>query len=119
MTLPVITTRSVPCGTCSECCRGDAIFLHPESGDDPSQYQTTQYAGRTILEHKPNGDCIYLVPGTGCGVHGRQPVVCREMDCRLLVDRLGEKFMQQRGMGRIVHAARRLRKNGVGSAGWW
>lgn len=107
-------TRVVPCGTCTECCRGDAIFLHPECGDDPSTYETEEYEGRLILKHKPNRDCIYL--DGGCTIHERRPVICREMDCRSLVDVIGEKKLNAMGMNRIVHAARRLRKNGIGSA---
>ena len=30
----------VPCGGCNECCRGDALSLHPEAGDDETQYVT-------------------------------------------------------------------------------
>jgi hypothetical protein len=109
-------TRPVPCGTCNECCRGDAIYLHPECGDDASQYKTVQYEGRTILDHHPNGDCIYLDRATGCTIHHRRPVVCRELDCRELVNQVGAKRLVAMGMDRLVYAARRLTKNGIGSA---
>ena len=54
MNLPIIEqrpTREVPCGTCNQCCRNDAIFIHPECGDDASQYETESYEGRIILKH--------------------------------------------------------------------
>ena len=34
-----------------------------------------------MLDHKPNGDCIYLGNG-GCTIHESKPRMCREMDCR-------------------------------------
>lgn len=114
--IDVRPTRSVPCGTCNECCRGDAIFLHPEHGDDASLYQTELYQGRVILAHKTNGDCIYLDRALGCTIHDRRPTICREFDCRALVDAVGAKKLAANGMGRLVHAARRLRKNGMGSS---
>lgn len=38
-----------------------------------------------MLDHKPNGDCVYLVE-EGCALHGThyKPQQCREMDCRRL-----------------------------------
>jgi len=109
-------TRTVACGTCNVCCRGDAIFLHPECGDDVSQYATVEYEGRTILDHQPNGDCIYLDRAKGCTIHARRPTVCRELDCRALVDVVGAAELTRMGMGDLVYAARRLRKHGIGSS---
>jgi len=113
MTLPVVQqrpTRFVPCGSCNECCRNDAIFMHPECGDDPATYETEPYEGRVILKHKDNGDCIYLDRATGCTIHERRPVVCRELDCRELVNLFGAKRLKEMGMGAIEYAARRLNK---------
>lgn len=90
--------------------------MHPECGDDASQYLTEMYEGRVILQHKPNGDCIYLDREKGCTIHERRPVVCRELDCRLILEAFGQKEMDRRGMNRIANAARRLRKNGIGSS---
>jgi hypothetical protein len=90
--------------------------MHPECGDDPSQYATDEYEGRLILKHKDNGDCIYLDRAKGCTIHNHRPVICRELDCRALVDAAGEKRLKAMGCGRIVAAARRLRKNGIGSS---
>ncbi len=77
-------TVDLPCDGCRECCRGDAIYLHPECGDDPGQYRTVPYNGRLILDHAENGDCTYLGP-EGCTIHDSAPVVCRELDCREIV----------------------------------
>ena len=80
---------SVPCNGCTACCRNDMIFLHPEHGDDASQYLTepvvnplTGKAGH-MLAKAPNGDCIYLGE-SGCTIHERAPVICREFDCGLM-----------------------------------
>ena len=119
-TLPIIDsrpTRIVNCGTCNDCCRNDAIFLHPECGDDPTQYLIETYEGRTILQHQANGDCIYLDRAKGCTIRDRRPTICRELDCSLLVAIIGKKRMNKMGMGAIVYAAHRLKKHGIGNAG--
>lgn len=75
------------CGSCNACCRNDLIFLHPEHGDDPSQYQTMEaknpLTGKmgTALACAKNGDCIYLDRSRGCKIHGRHPVICRTFNC--------------------------------------
>jgi hypothetical protein len=39
-----------------------------------------------MLQHKANGDCIYLGKRPdgkeGCTIHGSAPQMCGEMDCR-------------------------------------
>ena len=80
-----IKTNLLPCNGCTVCCQGDAIYMHPECGDDPSEYQTVEYNGRTILDHKPNRDCIYLERGKGCTIWERRPAICREYDCRSIL----------------------------------
>ena len=75
---------NVPCEGCVLCCRGDAIRLLPE--DDISQYEIVphvHYLDEWMLDHKKNGDCIYL-DENGCSIHPRRPLMCREMDCRNL-----------------------------------
>jgi hypothetical protein len=79
---------SVPCNGCTRCCQGDALRLLPE--DDASQYQTVPHwlnPAELMLDHKSNGDCIYLTD-TGCGIHDRRPRMCRELDCRILAMQL-------------------------------
>ena len=79
---------SVPCNGCTRCCHGDALRLLP--GDDLSEYQHVAHdwmPGERMLDHKPNGDCIYLTE-TGCGIHARRPRMCRELDCRILATQL-------------------------------
>ncbi len=58
------------------------LRLLPE--DDPDSYKTVPhpvYKGYLMLDHKPNGECIYLNQ-QGCAIHSRRPQMCREMDCR-------------------------------------
>lgn len=82
-------TREVPCGTCSLCCRGEAIILHPEDGDDHRTFLTKkiwhplQNKEVYALQRKSDGDaCIYLGAMGGCTIHERRPAICRSFDCR-------------------------------------
>lgn len=72
--------QTVPCGACRICCQKSLILILPEHGDDPLQYRTKQLNGLTVLEHKENGDCIYL-DEHGCSIHGRAPIICRVYSC--------------------------------------
>ena len=84
--VPVVAT--VPCNGCTRCCRGDVVRLLP--GDDPSQCQTTPHPrlpGHLALARNANGDCVYLTDA-GCGIRGRAPRMCQEMDCRVIAQRL-------------------------------
>lgn len=101
----------VPCNGCTLCCRGDAISIHPEQGDNPADYQTVPHfipelaaQGVLMLAHKADKSCVYLGAG-GCTIHGKAPLLCREFDCREFVRRLGRT------------KARQLVKKGVLSAG--
>jgi len=76
-----VATQEVPCNGCTECCRGEAVFLHPECGDNPDDYRVGVYGGRLILAHSADGNCTYLGP-TGCTIQNRKPVACYELDCR-------------------------------------
>ena len=91
----------VPCNGCTLCCRGDAIRLLP--ADDPSQYETEphdRYPGQLMLAHKANGDCVYLGE-SGCAIHDRSPLMCREMDCRNVARALS--YTQARKLGNVIH----------------
>jgi Fe-S-cluster containining protein len=86
-------SANVPCNGCTACCQTDLIFIHPEMGDDPNLYDVapafnplTNESGMA-LKHKPGGGCVY-VTDKGCGIHGHQPAVCREFDCRKLYRQL-------------------------------
>lgn len=86
----------VPCAGCTLCCQNDAIFVHPELGDDASQYKTQKYHGLDIIKHLANGQCYYLNLKFGCTIHapclwldvrtGRcrehhyRPNICREFE---------------------------------------
>lgn len=80
----------INCNGCRACCKKDLLILHPEMGDDPSQYlhrkvkhpltNKPAYA----LQNKDNGECIYLTE-TGCGNYENRPAICREFHCGLFV----------------------------------
>jgi hypothetical protein len=77
----------VPCNGCTSCCERELLFLHPEMGDKPEEYETQEvlFDGEPvlILKHKPNGNCWYLGEH-GCTIHDRAPAICQEFDCRRL-----------------------------------
>lgn len=82
----------VPCAGCTLCCRHDLILVHPEMGDDPSQYECDDLAaGIKVLKRAANGDCVYLDRATGCTIYDRRPAICREFDCAAAYKRLGAK----------------------------
>lgn len=90
-----IQTSNVPCNGCTLCCHGDAIRLLPD--DDPAQYQTVpheHFPGELMLDHKENGECIYLMSG-GCGIHNRKPMMCLEMDCRRIAKTIKKRDLKR------------------------
>lgn len=104
--------RDVPCGGCMRCCRGDAIRLLPM--DNPARYLTVphpRYSGQLMLDHKPNGDCVYLGE-QGCTIQDDKPLMCQEMDCRHIAKALS--FTQARKMN-VVHIWRRGRELTTGN----
>jgi hypothetical protein len=84
----MINRTNVPCNGCTACCRGDAIFLHPECGDVVASYETSEDFNpltkkmEPVLKRDADNNCVYLGPA-GCTIHERAPVICREFDCRL------------------------------------
>jgi hypothetical protein len=105
--LDIRPTRIVPCGNCTVCCQGNLIYLHPECGDDASLYKTEPASdGRTMLAHKPNGDCIYLDRKEGCTIYDRRPTICRELDCRMWLYFTREQQKQMLSP-RLLRAAKR------------
>ena len=92
----MILRSDVPCNGCTACCRNDLLILHPEHGDNPTDYETQEcknpVTGKPAiaLAHKPEGGCIYLGDG-GCTIHARAPVTCRESDCRKFYAKLRDK----------------------------
>lgn len=119
MTIPIhpVVELSVPCGSCSLCCQKDMVLIHPELGDDPAQYLTKAAPGRPgalMLQHKQNGDCIYL-GDSGCTIHARRPAICREFDCRVFAKALGytksRKLVKQgRLRADVIRRGRQLAK---------
>ena len=51
-----------------------------------------------MLAHKANGDCWYLC-ASGCTIHDTKPLMCKEMDCRNIAERV--TFTKARTMGII------------------
>jgi Fe-S-cluster containining protein len=87
--------NNVPCNGCTLCCKGDAIRILPQ--DDPLKYQTVpheRFPGHLMLDHKPNGDCIYLTP-EGCAIHDDKPQMCKELDCRILARKFKRKDLER------------------------
>lgn len=116
---------SVPCGTCSACCRS-VVDIKPERGDDPRQYDcvlnvdTSSANGlATIgLRRVPdaNGDlvCVYLDAGGKCTIYDRRPHICRTFDCRKLhaiLTRKEERQLVEHGyFESVVFEAARARR---------
>lgn len=79
-----VSPFDVPCNGCTLCCHGDAVRLLP--GDDAAKWKTVphdRFDGQLMLAHKQNGDCYYL-GDSGCTIQDDKPLMCREMDCRLI-----------------------------------
>lgn len=82
----------VPCNGCTACCKNDLVFLRDD--DELARYAVREAVHPLTgeigwaLQHSPEGGCIYRVEGMGCTIHGRQPMVCREFDCRDVLIRL-------------------------------
>lgn len=103
----------VPCSGCYACCQGEAVFIHPECGDDANNYLTEEYQGRRILAHKPNGDCIYLDRDVGCTIYDTRPTICGELDCRKLYKKLKySPAIEQYLNKNVIKAAKRLIRKG-------
>lgn len=108
----------VECGTCTACCRWEAIQLRPEHGDDPARYapNVVERGGKLWLTIKPNGECVYLGPD-GCTIWGDHPAVCRVFDCALdflMRTRTARRDMIRKGVAsRAVFAAGRVRAHGL------
>lgn len=79
-------SSSVPCGSCTLCCRGQPVFLRP--GEDARGLVVvvdiipgTNGRRALRLPLTPEGDCAYL-GAEGCTVYDQRPWVCRSFDCR-------------------------------------
>lgn len=90
-----VERRDVPCGSCHQCCNHELVFVHPELGDRPEDFETTDMVDPTtglvvqVLKQHPNGRCFYLGIA-GCTIHDRAPAICRKFDCKALYERLAE-----------------------------
>jgi hypothetical protein len=104
------------CGGCTRCCRGDTILLYPE--EDPSRWDTVRddWTGDHQLRRGLDGNCVYLGP-QGCTIHGRQPRMCQEYDCRLHALNVqampASERVKRLGNPGLAEGARRLRTLGL------
>jgi Fe-S-cluster containining protein len=85
----VIDRNDVPCGKCNACCRNERVILSQEHSDRADDYVTVPTRqgidGKPalMLQHRPNGDCVYLGVVSGrCTIHDDAPWACRQFDCR-------------------------------------
>jgi Fe-S-cluster containining protein len=99
------------CDGCTACCKRDLVPLDPER-DDMAQLQWQRVAGRAVLAHKFNGECVYLTE-RGCGNYDSRPLACRRFDCRVLVSTTTADVQmlreRQNPTMREVYAAGRVR----------
>ena len=75
---------SVPCGSCTVCCRSyDEIYVGADDAIAPADTTRTD-DGRTVLRRQADGACIYLV-NERCTIYNRRPTACRSYDCRAVL----------------------------------
>lgn len=95
----------VPCDGCTLCCHGDAVRILAH--EDESQWRTEPHCylpEQRMLAHKPNGDCVYL-GDEGCTINDTKPQMCKEMDCRLIAQRISftqARKLDAKGLMRIT-----------------
>jgi putative zinc- or iron-chelating protein len=110
---------SVPCDTCTECCKSNqGLFLYPDRGDEVELYRhrvvTDQATGHPVflLATEANGQCVYL-GASGCTIYDRRPLLCRSFDCRkhyLILPRQDRDNLVKLGLSsRAVFNAGRVR----------
>jgi hypothetical protein len=98
-----VNNYDVPCRGCTLCCHRDLVRILPQ--DDITNCYVKPHPrlrGAFVLDHKPNGDCIYLGDG-GCTCHADKPQMCREMDCRRIARAISwTKARQMAVSGRLT-----------------
>lgn len=83
------------CNGCTLCCHNQHVSKF--HGDDETLDWVEGENGRKMLNHKPDGSCIYLKEN-GCGIYERRPYACAKFDCRALVEKFGEKDVDNKAM---------------------
>lgn len=76
----------IGCAGCTACCCVDRVELQLD--DDAGLYQIETVEGKTVLQHKANGHCIYVDQKHGCTIYAKRPMECRTFNCIAAV-RLG------------------------------
>jgi hypothetical protein len=70
---------TVPCGTCTACCRTySAVALAP---GEPTEGLKLEPGTRQLRKQADGITCIHLVEGM-CEVYDKRPRACRDYDCR-------------------------------------
>jgi len=98
MLRPDNATQDVDCAGCTACCRRELVVLQPF--ESPVGYRTKEninpLSGKPerVLEHRENGDCVYLGEG-GCTIYERRPAMCRGFSCAGLVRSLSAQIPRQ------------------------
>lgn len=91
--LPPSRITRVDCGSCRKCCQNGQLIVLVRGLDDLTAFPLTHYTQingqmMLVLDHKENGDCIYLGEA-GCEIYGRHPTLCRAFDCVDFAEKLG------------------------------
>ena len=78
----------VSCDGCTTCCKNTHVLVHKALGDNESDYELELHSSglRVLKKVEVNGvtQCVYLGE-TGCTIWDRAPALCREFDCRVVV----------------------------------
>lgn len=107
--------QSLPCGTCTLCCRGERIFLFEEYGDDPSSLQTEVIMNPLLgvmqpaLKQKKDRSCIYL-GAKGCEAYEQRPAVCRSFSCAAFY--MSKSKAQRRAQEAVIPGATEIFRQG-------
>lgn len=101
--------KPLKCNGCTLCCQGDAV--RQLSGDDMSLKWVPHQSGGGLmmLDHKPNGDCVYLTL-EGCSLHytGNKPQQCCEMDCRNITNSVPKATAKKMGIIKVWKRGKEL-----------
>jgi hypothetical protein len=80
ITKTVTGEASVPCGTCTACCRTySAVVLQP---GEPTEGLKLVPGTRQLQKQADGMRCVHLMDDGKCEVYERRPRACRDYDCR-------------------------------------
>jgi len=101
--------KPLKCNGCTLCCQGDAIRQLPNDDKTLKWVPHERDSNLKMLDHKPNGDCIYLIEN-GCLLHytDNKPQQCREMDCRVISQCLTKNEAKSHGIYKVYKRGKEL-----------